>query len=123
MKPMIALPFHPSNAYEIDELNANLGDILRSVEVEAAKISGNPDINFSLTDKIVDGKLQITQGIIAGCAGGNYTNVMEAAHILNGEILRRGRVFPVRLSFLPARVHGSGEKGAVSQLDGGGRCP
>ena len=85
VKPMIALPFHPSNTYEIDELNANLEDILRTVEVEAAKISGNPDINFSLTDKIVDGKLQVTQGIIAGCAGGNYTNVMEAAHILKGK--------------------------------------
>ncbi|MBT9776244.1 hydratase [Clostridium sp. MCC353] len=85
VKPMIALPFHPSNTYEINELNANLGDILRTVEVEAAKISGNPDINFSLTDKIVDGKLQVTQGIIAGCAGGNYTNVMEAAHILKGK--------------------------------------
>ena len=85
VKPMIALPFHPSNTYEIDELNANLGDILRTVEVEAAKISGNPDIDFSLTDKIVDGKLQVTQGIIAGCAGGNYTNVMEAAHILKGK--------------------------------------
>lgn len=85
VKPMIALPFHPSNVYEIDELNANLGDILRSVEIEAAKISGNPNIQFSLTDKIVDGKLQVTQGIIAGCAGGNYTNVMEAAHILKGK--------------------------------------
>lgn len=82
IKPMIALPFHPSNVYEIDELNANLGDILRTVEVEAAKISGNPDINYTLTDKIIGGKLQVTQGIIAGCAGGNYTNVMEAAHIL-----------------------------------------
>ena len=85
VKPMIALPFHPSNTYEIDELNENLGDILRAVEVEAAKVSGNPDINFSLTDKIVDGKLQVTQGIIAGCAGGNYTNVMEAAHILKNK--------------------------------------
>ncbi len=85
VKPMIALPFHPSNTYEIDELNANLKDILHSVEVEAARISGNSNINFSLTDKIVDGKLQVTQGIIAGCAGGNYTNVMEAAHILKGK--------------------------------------
>ncbi len=84
VKPMIALPFHPSNTYEIDELNANLGDILRSVEVEAAKVTGNPDISFSMTDKIVDGRLKVTQGIIAGCAGGNYTNVMEAAHILQG---------------------------------------
>ncbi len=84
VKPMIALPFHPSNAYEIDELNANLGDILRSVEVEAAKVTGNADLNYSLTDKIENGKLRATQGIIAGCAGGNYTNVMEAAHILKG---------------------------------------
>lgn len=85
VKPMIALPFHPSNVYEIDELNANLGDILRSVEAEAARITSNPDIQFTLTDKIVDGKLQVTQGIIAGCAGGNYTNVMEAAHILKNK--------------------------------------
>lgn len=85
VKPMIALPFHPSNTYEIDELNANLEDILHSVEVEAAKICGNPNIDFSLTDKIVDGRLQVSQGIIAGCAGGNYTNVMEAAHILKGK--------------------------------------
>ena len=84
VKPMIALPFHPSNTYEIDELNANLGDILRGIEVEAAKISGNPDIDFKLTDKIEHGRLRATQGIIAGCAGGNYTNVMEAAHILKG---------------------------------------
>lgn len=82
VKPMIALPFHPSNTYEIEEFNANPGDILRSVEKEAARIAGNPDIHFSLTDKLVDGKLKVTQGIIAGCAGGNYTNVMEAAHIL-----------------------------------------
>ena len=82
IKPMIALPFHPSNTYEIDELNANLGDILREVEKEAAKIASGKDINFSLTDKIVDGKLQVQQGIIAGCAGGTYTNVMAAAHIL-----------------------------------------
>ena len=85
VKPMIALPFHPSNTYEIQELNENLGDILRSVEEEAEKVTGNPDLHFSMTDKIVDGKLMVTQGIIAGCAGGNYTNVMEAAHILQGK--------------------------------------
>lgn len=84
IKPMIALPFHPSNVYTIDELNANLGDILRSVEKEAAKISGNQVTGFSLTDKIINGKLKVQQGIIAGCAGGIYSNVMEAAHILNG---------------------------------------
>lgn len=84
IKPMIALPFHPSNVYEIDELSSNLGDILRSVEKEAAKISGGR-ASFTLTDKIVDGKLQVQQGIIAGCAGGNYTNVIEAAHALRGK--------------------------------------
>lgn len=84
IKPMIALPFHPSNTFEIDALNADLGDILRSVELDAAKRTEGTDIDFSLTDKIVDGKLQVQQGIIAGCAGGTYTNVMEAAHILKG---------------------------------------
>lgn len=84
VKPMIALPFHPSNTYEIDELNANLDDILRTVEKEADHILGNPNIHLSLTDKIVDGKLLVQQGVIAGCAGGNYSNVMTAAHILSG---------------------------------------
>ncbi len=84
IKPMIALPFHPSNTYTIDEMNANLGDILRSVEVEAEKIGGKKAGSFSLTDKIKDGALWVDQGVIAGCAGGNYTNVMEAAHILRG---------------------------------------
>ncbi len=84
VKPMIALPFHPSNTYEIDELNANLEDILRSVEKEAQKVGGGK-AGFTLTDKIVNGKLLVQQGIIAGCAGGNYTNVIEAAHALKGK--------------------------------------
>ena len=84
VKPMIALPFHPSNAFEIDELNANLGDIQREVEKEAARLTEGKDIEFSLTDKITPKGLQVQQGIIAGCAGGTYTNVMAAAHILKG---------------------------------------
>lgn len=84
IKPMIALPFHPSNTYEIDELNENLGDILRLVEKEAVQITGKADVSFSLTDKIIDGKLHVQQGVIAGCAGGNYSNVMAAAHMLEG---------------------------------------
>ncbi len=84
VKPMIALPFHPSNAFEIDELNANLGDIMREVEKEAARLTEGKDIEFSLTDKITPKGLQVQQGIIAGCAGGTYTNVMAAAHILKG---------------------------------------
>lgn len=85
VKPMIALPFHPSNTYEIEELNNNLGDILRTVEKEAERIVGSSKANLSLTDKIVNGKLMVQQGVIAGCAGGNYSNVMAAAHILTGK--------------------------------------
>ena len=76
---MIALPLHPSNAFEIDELNANLGDILREVEKEAAHLTEGKDIEFSLTDKITPKGLQVQQGIIAGCAGGTYTNARAAA--------------------------------------------
>ncbi len=90
IKPMIALPFHPSNAFEIDELNANLGDILREVEKEAAHLTEGKEIEFSLTDKITPKGLQVQQGIIAGCAGGTYTNVMAAAHILKGAQCGRG---------------------------------
>lgn len=84
IKPMIALPFHPSNTYEIDELNANLDDILREVEKEAEHVGGGR-VSYTLTDKIIDGKLQVQQGVIAGCAGGNYTNVVEAANVLRGK--------------------------------------
>ena len=84
VKPMIALPFHPSNTFEIDELNANLADILHTVEEEAARIA-NGRANFTLLDKIKDGKLRVQQGIIAGCAGGNYTNIVEAVNMLRGK--------------------------------------
>ncbi len=85
IKPMIALPFHPSNVFEIDEVNANLKDILHGVEEEAHKIAGGRAA-FTLTDKITaDGRLMVQQGIIAGCAGGNYTNVVEAANALKGK--------------------------------------
>ncbi|MCB6685658.1 hydratase [Blautia wexlerae] len=84
VKPMIALPFHPSNVYEIDELNANLKDILHEVEQEALKVSQGK-VQYHLVDKITDRGLQVQQAIIAGCAGGNYTNVVEAAHALKGK--------------------------------------
>ncbi len=85
IKPMIALPFHPSNAYEIDELNANLEDILKKTEEAAAKISGDR-AHFTLLDKITpDGKLKVQQGVIGGCAGGTYSNIVEAAHALKGK--------------------------------------
>ena len=85
IRPMIALPFHPSNAFEIDELYANLKDILADVEAEAARVADGRAA-FTLLDKITpDGKLRTQQGIIAGCAGGNYTNVIEAANMLRGK--------------------------------------
>lgn len=117
VKPMIALPFHPSNTYEIDELNANLSDILREVEKEAAAITENPDVNFSLTDKIDEnGHLKIQQGIIAGCAGGNYTNMMEAAHILENTNCGNGEfalsVYPSSQPVFMDLV----KKGAISKL-------
>ena len=84
IKPMIALPFHPSNVYEIDTLNENLEDLLHEVEVEAVKIGGEAGKGLKLVDKIENGKLRVSQGIIAGCAGGTYSNVMEAEHILKG---------------------------------------
>ena len=89
VKPMIALPFHPSNAYEIDELNANLADILRETEKEAAKISQGR-AEYSLVDKIKAGKLHVQQGVIGGCAGGNYSNVVRANNVLRGKITGAG---------------------------------
>lgn len=83
VKPMIALPFHPSNTYEIEEFLASSADILREIEKEAAVIQENPDLEFSLTDKVdASGKVRVQQGIIAGCAGGTYSSICEAAHIL-----------------------------------------
>ncbi len=83
VKPMIALPFHPSNVFEIEDLTGSrLEDALRAAEVEAARISGS--FEFRLTNKIKNGRLQVDQGVIAGCAGGTYSNIMEAAHILQG---------------------------------------
>ena len=81
--PMIALPFHPSNGYTIAELNENLEDILHEVEVEASRI-GDGRVGLSLLDKIEDGRLRVQQGVIAGCSGGNYDNVVAAARALKG---------------------------------------
>jgi aconitate hydratase len=84
IKPMIALPFHPSNAFTIEELCQNPGDILREAEIEGTKQIDNPSIKLDLTSKIVDGKIKVDQGIVAGCAGGMYENVAEMASILRG---------------------------------------
>ena len=84
IKPMIALPFHPSNVFEVDEVKANAKDIFAEVEKEAVKVAGGR-AEFTLSDKIVGGKVVVQQGVIAGCAGGNYTNVVEAANALRGK--------------------------------------
>lgn len=83
IKPMIAMPFHPSNAYTIEELNANLMDILDECE-KKAKVSFGDKVDFTLKDKVRDGKLYVEQGIIAGCAGGGFENICDAADILKG---------------------------------------
>ena len=88
IKPMIAMPFHPSNVYSIEELNNNLEDILRDVEKKAlVSLDNNKDINFTLTDKIHNGKLYVEQGVIAGCAGGGFENICDAADILRGKYI------------------------------------
>ena len=83
IKPMIAIPFHPSNTYTIEEVNANLDDILADVE-KRALVSLDGAVDYSLRDKVHDGKLYVDQGIIAGCAGGGYENICAAANILKG---------------------------------------
>ena len=84
IKPMIAMPFHPSNTYTIDEVNANLKDILHDVE-QRALVSLDGAVDYSLQDKIRDGKLYVEQGIIAGCAGGGFENICAAAEIMRGK--------------------------------------
>ena len=83
IRPMIAMPFHPSNTYTIEELNRNLMDILDDVE-KRAKVSLDGAVDFTLKDKVIDGKLYVDQGIIAGCAGGGFENICDAADILRG---------------------------------------
>ena len=86
IRPMIAMPFHPSNTYTIDEVNANLKDVLHDVE-ERAKVSLDGAVPYSLQDKVVNGKFMVDQGIIAGCAGGGFENICAAADILKGKYI------------------------------------
>ena len=92
IKPMIALPFHPSNAYTIKELYENLEDILRETEKAADQVAGGR-AEFKLLDKVVDGKLMVQQGVIGGCAGGSYTNIVEAAHAIKGKSIGNGEFY------------------------------
>lgn len=84
IRPMIAMPFHPSNTYTIEEVNKNLGDVLHEVEKNAL-VSLDGAVEYSLQDKIRDGKLYVEQGIIAGCAGGGFENICAAADIIRGK--------------------------------------
>ncbi len=90
IRPMIALPFHPSCAYTIEEVNKNLNDILAETE-ERAKVSFGDKVNFTLRNKIIDGKLYVDQGVIAGCAGGGFENICAAADILKGKDTGNGK--------------------------------
>ena len=89
VKPMIALPFHPSNAYTIDELQENLTDILRETEKAAEKVSQGR-APYTLLDKAKDGQLQVQQGVIGGCAGGTFTSIAQAANVLRGKAIGAG---------------------------------
>ncbi|MCL6589720.1 MAG: hydratase [Firmicutes bacterium] len=99
LEPMIALPFHPSNVYSISELNRNAVEILKFVEAEGQKQLDNPNTPFRLTDKLVQGRLKVDQGVVAGCSGGTFENLMEMAAILNQRSLGRGEF---ALSIYPA---------------------
>ncbi len=100
IRPMIALPFHPSCAYTIDEVNKNLMDILDETE-KRAKVSFGDKVNFSLKNKVIDGKLYIDQGVIAGCAGGGFENICAAADILKGKDTGNGKFL---LNIYPASM-------------------
>lgn len=114
IRPMIAMPFHPSNVYTIEELNSNIHDIINIVEKKAAKQLGNE--NYTLKDKIINGKLYVEQGVIAGCAGGTYDNICDATDILDGKSIGDGEfalsVYPSSQPVYMSLV----ENGAISKL-------
>lgn len=116
IKPMIALPFHPSNTYTIEELNANLEDILATVEKEAQAQFAGSKVQFTLRDKIKNGKLFVQQGVIAGCAGGTYDNICDAADVISGNSIGDGEyalsVYPSSQPTYMSLV----ENGAITKL-------
>lgn len=113
---MIALPFHPSNGFEIRELNKNLDEILHGVEEDAKKLIKNPDLHLNLWEKVHDGALYADQGTIAGCSGGTYSNIMEAAYLLDGKGTGTGvfnlSVYPSSQAVMLELVR----KGAIEKL-------
>lgn len=87
IEPQIALPFHPSNVYNLSDVIANPYDILAKVEKEGNELLKGNNVKFNLLDKIIDGKIHVQQGIIAGCAGGTYDNIIEASNIIDGKYI------------------------------------
>ncbi len=120
IKPMIAMPFHPSNTYEVDELNANLFDILAEVEKKALVSLDNNKVEYHLRDKVKNGKLYVEQGVIAGCAGGGFENICDAADILFGKDIGADEfslsVYPASQPVFMELV----KNGAVAKLMGAG---
>ena len=115
IRPMIAMPFHPSNAFTIDDLEANLGDILRETE-KAAEAVSRGRAEYTLTDKIENGRLRVQQGVIAGCAGGTYSNIVQAANVLRGGSCGNGSfVLDVYPSSMPVFLDLT-RKGVLSDL-------
>ena len=116
VKPMIAMPFHPSNVYTIEELNANLLDVLNKVEKTAAEQLGKAGERFTLHDKVKNGKFCMEQGVIAGCAGGTFDNICDAADMLRGQTIGDGEftlsVYPSSQPTFLSLV----ENGAVATL-------
>ena len=116
IKPMIAMPMHPSNVFTIDDLNANLDDILNEIEVNCAKQLDNDTVKVSLRDKVVNGRLMVEQGVIAGCAGGTYENICAARDIIKGHSIGSGEF---ALSVYPASQPvflGLVNNGAISDI-------
>ena len=99
IKPMIAMPMHPSNVFTIDELNSNLDDILYEIEKNCAEQLESDAVKVALRDKIINGKLVVEQGVIAGCAGGTYENICAARDIIKGHSIGSGEF---ALSVYPA---------------------
>jgi aconitate hydratase len=115
IEPMIALPFHPSNAYTIRELLENPYEILKKCEEEGNKLLKKNEGSFKLTDKIVNGKILADQAIIAGCAGGTYDNIMEAAAILQGKNIGNKLSMSVYPGSMPIYID-LARKGALEKL-------
>ena len=119
VRPMIALPMHPSNVYTIEELNANLADILHKTEEDCAALVGGK-VKLDLVGKIENGRLRVDQGVIAGCAGGTYSNICEAAQILEGHTGGNGEyalsVYPSSQPTMMALM----KNGALASLMAGG---